>query len=225
MDNKRLSLNAIGLNFKTDKASDGHNYLHFYERYLQHLREESIILVEAGIGGYEFRDQGGQSLRMWSKYFQHPDTKIYGFDKFDKGGIISTGATILQIDQTDEAALLNAFGNMAIDVFIDDASHINPLSIRTFEIMFPLVKPGGVYIWEDIHTSYWTENYNGYPDPDLGNYLLQKPIEKATAAAFLHRLQDGLQVDTLEEQYRGPWDGHVEEIHFMRNTCVIIKRK
>lgn len=217
MDNKRISLNALGLNFKTDKASDGHNYLNFYERYLQHLRDEPVILVEAGVGGYQFRDQGGQSLRVWSKYFQHPDTKIFGFDKYDKSAIISTGATILQIDQTDEAALMSAFGNLAIDVFIDDASHINPLSIRTFEIMFPLVKPGGIYIWEDIHTSFWKKEYEG----TMNRY----PHPTETAVSFLQNLQTGLQVDTLDEHHRGPWDGHIEEMHFMRNTCVIVKRK
>lgn len=211
-----MTLDEIGLRAGTDKASAGHNYLHFYERYLHHLKYEPVVLIEAGIGGYNFPDRGGESLRMWDKYFTHPDKKIIGFDVFDKSGVISPGGTILQIDQTDEQALQKHFGGLAIDVFIDDASHVNTMSIRTFETMFPMLKPGGVYIWEDIHTSYWAENYGGDPDPLSG---------KITAASFLHRLQDGLQVDTLEPRYRGLWDGHVEEMHFMRNTCVIIKRK
>lgn len=213
-----MTLDQIGLRAGTDKASNGHNYLNFYEKYLSPLRDKPITLVEAGIGGYHYPDRGGESLRMWCKYFEHPDRRIVGFDIYDKSGINPAGAMVFQIDQTDEAALLAKFAGVAIDVFIDDASHINEKSIRTFEIMFPLLKPGGIYIWEDIHTSYWAENYGGHPDPTSVHTY-------GTAAAFLHRLQDGLQVDTLEDQHRGPWDGHIQEMHFMRNTCVIIKRQ
>jgi hypothetical protein len=215
-----MTLDQIGLKAGTDKASSGHNYLHFYEKHLSHLRHEPIILVEAGIGGYEFSNKGGESLRMWDKYFTHPDRKIIGFDVYDKSGVISPGAQIYQIDQTDEQTLQGKFGGLGLDVFIDDASHINPLSIRTFEIMFPMLKPGGIYIWEDIHTSYWEPEYMGKMDrrPNR-NYT------NPTAVDFLQDLQTGMQVDTLEPEYRGPWDGHIEEMHFMRNTCVIIKRK
>ena len=211
-----IVLDNLGKIMRTDKSSEGHNYLHFYERFLFPLREKPITLIEAGIGGYHYPDRGGESLRMWAAYFSNPAAKIIGFDVYAKNPDLAPGATIFHINQIDETGLINHFGNIPIDVFIDDASHVNNLSIRTFEIMFPLLKPGGIYIWEDIHTSYWEQEYNGHPNPLSG---------KVTAASFLHRLQDGLQVDTLEEQHRGAWDGHIEEMHFMRNTCVIIKRK
>jgi hypothetical protein len=219
------TLNELGLKHKTDKASDGHNYLHFYERFLSPLRDQDIMLVEAGIGGYDKPDEGGQSLRMWREYFSK--ATIIGFDKFQKPGINVNGVYVYQIDQTDEQALVNAFApepdndnnpRQVIDVFIDDASHVNPWSIRTFEIMFPLLKPGGIYIWEDIHTSFWAKGYQGVMLRRQGNH-------SARATDFLHDLQVGLQADTLEPAIRGVWDGHIEEMHFMRNTCVMIKRK
>jgi len=37
------------------------------------------------------------------------------------------------------------------DIIIDDASHISPLSIRSFEILFKLLKRGGIYVIEDLH--------------------------------------------------------------------------
>jgi hypothetical protein len=227
-----MTLDEIGLKAGTDKASSGHNYLHFYEKHLSHLRHDPVILVEAGIGGYEFPDRGGESLKMWRKYFTHDHASIVGFDVYEKN-INIPGTRIHQISQDDETKLnfiLGAYGG--IDIFIDDASHINPLSIRTFEIMFPLVKPGGVYIWEDIHTSFWVKEYKGVmsrrsePLPALITDLLpayERP--GITAINFLHDLQTGMQVDTLEPHLRGPWDGHIQEMHFMRNTCVIIKRK
>lgn len=224
------TLNEIGLKHKTDKASEGHNYLYFYERFFEPLRHKDILLVEAGIGGYEYPDRGGESLRTWREYF--PGATIIGFDKYPKPAINVHGVHVYTMEQTDELALHRAFGHTPIDVFIDDASHINPLSIRTFEIMFPLVKPGGLYIWEDIHTSFWAKEYQGVmsryaePLPALITDLLpagQRP--GMTAINFLHDLQVGLQADTLEPAVRGPWDGHLEEMHFIRNTCVMVKRK
>jgi hypothetical protein len=229
------TLDELGLQYETDKASNGHNYLQFYERFLEPLRDKPITLVEAGVGGYEYPDRGGESLRMWRQYFHNPHAYIAGFDLHDKSGVSILGVHILKGSQTDREFLETNFGygpyddvpdKPYIDIFIDDASHVNPLSIETFKIMFPLVKPGGIYIWEDIHTSYWVEGYRGLPDPDVNNYMNNyRPPHESTAATFLHRLQDGMQVDTLEEQYRGPFDGHIAEMHFMRNTCVIIKRK
>lgn len=206
-------LDKIGLKHKTDKASDGHNYLSFYENFLPPV-SEPVLLVEAGIGGYKYPERGGESLRMWQEYYPCAHS-ICGFDLYDKSQVSIPGVLILQIDQTDKETLDRYFIDGTIDVFIDDASHINPLSIRTFEIMFPKVAPGGVYIWEDIHTSYWIDEYHGNPIPGT----------PGTAAHFITELMHGLQADTLTEENRGPWAGHIESIHLMRNTAVIIKRK
>ena len=39
-------------------------------------------LLEIGIGGYDNPDYGGNSLRMWKRYFHRG--KIYGIDIYDK---------------------------------------------------------------------------------------------------------------------------------------------
>lgn len=41
-----------------------------------------------------------------------------------------------------------------LDVVVDDASHINWHQILAFKVLFPCLSPGGVYITEDIDTSY-----------------------------------------------------------------------
>lgn len=206
------TLNSLGLKHKTDKASDGHAYLDFYERHLPG-RDAHIKLLELGIGGYEFPDRGGESLRMWREYFYN--AQIVGVDVYAKDAALAPGCVILQGSQTNEGYLnsvIEKFGQP--HVIIDDASHINAFSIITFNILFGQLLPGGTYIWEDVHTSLWTENYGGEP----------QPMVEGTALHFLARLMCGLQVDTIEEQYRMQWDGHIESMHFMRNTCVIRKR-
>ena len=49
-----------------------------------------------------------------------------------------------------------------IDILIDDGGHTMQQQIRTFEALFPRVAPNGVYLCEDLHTSYWREFGGGY---------------------------------------------------------------
>ena len=48
-----------------------------------------------------------------------------------------------------------------VDILIDDGGHTMRQQIVTFEEMFDFVKDGGVYLCEDLHTSYW-KSYGGY---------------------------------------------------------------
>lgn len=214
------SLNEIGIETQTDKAAgidNGHGYLDFYETFLSPYRHKETRLIEIGIGGYDYPDRGGQSLRMWDAYFTNPYTMIAGVDLYPKNLTgLSTRVKTFAIDQTDHDGLgkLVDWMSGAPDIVIDDASHENPLSIQTFNIMFGLLKPGGIYIWEDIHTSLWRE-YQGSPEK----------LVPGTALYQLCRMVYGLQADTLTAENREEWDGHIKSMHFMRNTCVIIKRE
>jgi demethylmacrocin O-methyltransferase len=53
------------------------------------------------------------------------------------------------------------FAGMEFDIILDDGSHINDDVIQSFKIMFPKIRKGGVYIAEDLQTSYWSNHY-GY---------------------------------------------------------------
>ena len=46
---RRRTLNEIGLETGTDKASTIHDYLGVYERNLGHLRDREFLLVEIGV--------------------------------------------------------------------------------------------------------------------------------------------------------------------------------
>lgn len=213
-----VSLNDIGLKHKTDKAKgidNGHGYLDFYEGFLREHRHRQTNLIEIGIGGYEFPDRGGQSLRMWDEYFTDPYTKIAGVDLHGKHlSGLSDRVRTFKMSQDDYHGLVALVEHMGTpDIVIDDASHINALSIATFNTMFGLLRPGGVYIWEDVHTSFW---------PDYGGNPVK--LSPGTAMHYLSLLACGLQADTIPAEHRGEWDGHIESMHFMRNTCVMIKR-
>jgi SAM-dependent methyltransferase len=61
--------------------------------------------------------------------------------------------------QTDadrvRAIAVQEFNGEPIDLIIDDASHLYRFTRRTFEIAFPLLRPGGIYVIEDWGWAHW----------------------------------------------------------------------
>lgn len=68
------------------------------------------------------------------------------------------------VSQTDrqrvEEIVRKEFGDAPLDVVIDDASHLYGATRRTFEIAFPLLRPGGLYIIEDWGWAHWPGSRN-----------------------------------------------------------------
>jgi cephalosporin hydroxylase len=60
------------------------------------------------------------------------------------------------VDQTDPgrlgAIVRDEFAGESLDLVVDDASHALDASRATFDILFPYVKPGGLYVLEDWPT-------------------------------------------------------------------------
>jgi predicted O-methyltransferase YrrM len=63
------------------------------------------------------------------------------------------------VDQANKEALAkvldNEFGNESIDLVIDDASHIYEATLASFEVIFPRLKEGGLFIIEDWAADHW----------------------------------------------------------------------
>ena len=163
-------LSQLAKLYNTDKII--HGYTDIYFNALNHLKNQSLTLLEIGVGGYTNPTQGGESLKMWSDFF--PNAHIHGVDVYIK--TIPGNFQIHQADQTDKyffENLIQLIGEPTI--IIDDASHINPLTIKTFEILFPLLKSNGIYIIEDTQTAYIEKDFAGDPaskNPNtITNYL------------------------------------------------------
>jgi cephalosporin hydroxylase len=79
-----------------------------------------------------------------------PDAIFGWIDKLGIGESVSLHYGIGQDNEPEIKRLIaNFMGDVPVDIVIDDASHQYEYSRRSFEILFPLLRAGGVYCVED----------------------------------------------------------------------------
>lgn len=134
-------------------------WLHYLERYEQHFgkyRGTSLKFLEIGV----FK---GGSLEMWRSYFG-PTSRICGIDIDPECAAYETPGTTVRIgSQADPeflASVVAEFGTP--DIILDDGSHVAEHQEASFRTLFPLLKEGGLYVIEDLHTAYWPQWNGGY---------------------------------------------------------------
>ncbi|MFY9314097.1 MAG: class I SAM-dependent methyltransferase [Burkholderiales bacterium] len=133
-----------------------HHYFEIYHRHFQAFRGRSPVVLEIGV----FH---GGSLQMWKRYFG-PGARIVGVDIDPRcRGFEEPGIEILIGDQADRAFLAGIRARLPrIDIVIDDGGHAFPQQIASFEELYPHLQPEGVYLCEDLHTSYAPNFGGGY---------------------------------------------------------------
>jgi len=139
------SLKDISDRYGCDKTSV-HNYHEIYPLFLESLRNGFFNLLEIGI-------ETGSSYRLWSDYF--PNANIYGLDI--TVNCVTSRGEVFKGDQSNREDLKRVVSELGrCKVIIDDGSHVADHQISTFEYLFEfLLDKGGIYIIEDIETSYW----------------------------------------------------------------------
>jgi hypothetical protein len=134
-----------------------HKWFHYfdvYEKHFDRFRGTSVNFLEIGV------DQGG-SHEMWRDYFG-PRANILCMDDRDLSHRVKPEvAKFYRGDQADRK-LLEAIvnDNGPLDVVLDDGSHLSSDMIATFEVLYPLMSPTGVYMVEDVSCVY-KKRYNG----------------------------------------------------------------
>jgi len=136
------------------------HYFEVYDRHFSRFRGTDVHLVEFGVF------QGG-SLQMWKDYFGS-DCKITGVDinplckEFEDDQV-----DIIIGDQEDRSFLKKLSKELSpIDILLDDGGHTMVQQINTFEMLFDSIDENGVYLCEDLHTSYWSDWGGGYARED-----------------------------------------------------------
>lgn len=124
------------------------HYFKVYERYLQEYRGRRMRFLEIGLS------QGG-SLQMWKRYLG-PNAEIIGLDVDPLCRRFEDEQTRVFIGDQGDSTFMRSLAHEVgqVDVVLDDGGHRMNQQVVTFEALFPIVALGGVYICEDVHTSY-----------------------------------------------------------------------
>lgn len=153
IDTSYETLSKISKKYPTDKDFT-HNYFNtVYERYLSPIKEDVKLVCEIGIGGFiSGYWVPGNSLKVFRDYFINAeilglDIKNYEIDDLSR-------IKLDWIDQSKKDIVIDYSSKLNnYDLILDDASHNIYDQQITLAYFFRSLKPGGIYILEDLHTS------------------------------------------------------------------------
>jgi hypothetical protein len=213
--NKKFSIDLdnemelLGKNYNTDKVV-WHKYDQIYPLYIEKFYEYSGAMLEIGIASES-------SLKMWLDLF--PNMHIYGIDIGfeDKGERF----TVFKADQSSSDDLDTIKEKITEPLYFinDDGSHIPEHQLLTFNKLFPKLEIGGVYIIEDVETSYWKKgSIYGYPV----HYGFRHP---QSIIEIFKDVADAVNADVCPK-FRSELQHleYIKSITFARN-CIIITKK
>lgn len=224
------TLNALASKHGSDKGPKDHNYTSTYEKYLSNIKDKPLKILEIGFAV-------GCSARIWDEYFTHPKTQLYFMDNnkdcYNYAQGLSSRCSLHIIDQANRSQLLKFTETIDtdFDIIIDDGGHMMHQQITSFNTLFPALKKGGLYIIEDLHTSYWA-SYGS-----AGNYDHPK-ASSDSAIRFLQNLVDELNFIGARTGYANKhrcsaqslatfstYQKDIASIHFYTSLCFVFKHE
>lgn len=148
------------------RFAKGHHYTEVYEYFFYPLKDSLKKYFEIGV-------EAGFSLFMARDYF--PNAMIYGIDIVDSSRLNSDRIKTFVADQSkreDLKSFIKLHGK-DYDLIIDDGGHSMEMQQVSFGYLFPYVRSGGLYIIEDIHTSFMSkEQYAAEPDGSNTTFIM-----------------------------------------------------
>jgi hypothetical protein len=203
------TMNDLENYFEANEGRLIHKWMHFfdvYDRHFSRYRGKDVTILEIGV----FH---GGSLQMWKHYFGDK-ARIYGMDINPRcKELEEEQVKILIGSQSDRDFLRQVKKDLPpIDILIDDGGHTMRQQIITFEELYGAVKPDGVYLAEDLHTSYWLRYGGGHERPGTFIEYGKRLIDKMNA---WHSEERSLRVDGFTRS--------AASLHFYDSILVIEK--
>lgn len=206
-------LQQLGIKHGTDKSRHSYankTYLDIYYPYFENFKSKEIKFLEIGI-------KDGCSHRLWKEFFKN--SIIYGIDIDPRCKQYEEDKIQLFTGSQGDPNLIHEIvsdGKM-FDIILDDGSHINELTIKSFELLFPHLKSGGLYIIEDLANSYME---------DIANYIKTWPgMEYNNNVNFINKRSDiNLLFNKLIENIdMMRLETNIEWVHFYSRIAIIKK--
>jgi Methyltransferase domain len=152
--------------FRDFPARTGDRKLFKMEHYLEHYDEllagwqgRDVSFLEIGV----FK---GGSLPMWQG-FLGPGSRLTFMDIDPACRDLALPGTTVEIGDQAEPEFLERIGAAygPFDLIVDDGGHKMHQQITSFVHLWPRLKDRGLYIVEDVHTSYWPGFGGGLREP------------------------------------------------------------
>ncbi len=219
-------LNNLGRKHHTDKCLEsaaGHDYLRKYEFFFQPFKDEKFTFLELGV----FK---GASLATFREYFT--EAEIIGVDCEEESLKHQAPGTQVILGDLSQTDFLKGLGQCLPSIIMDDASHCWPDQLRALLVLFPILRPGGLYVLEDIHTSFppLSEHFSQGLDINpftvlakIAEYMTgdEKPVPiPALAQQTLNPIAKHASLDA-EIRYIAD---HCDSIVFIKRSCLLIKK-
>jgi len=226
-----LSLTEIMAASGTDKV-----YRHGYHRYYEDLF--APYRDQVGLRFLEIGADSGKSLQAWVEYFSNAQSiggVAYGVDPKqakDRACKLSPKlcekVDIYSVDQsnvTQLQSLISEGGAAGWDIIVDDGSHHPMHMLTSFKHLFPSVRAGGLYIIEDVETSYTAQPKNLY------GYTIESGIGAQPPKSAVEKFKQ--LVDVVSRKHFGhpeltvfgsDVDANVAEVRF-GDGLVIVRKK
>jgi len=136
--------------FENHKTGKGiwkwHHYFEIYHRHFAKFVGREVHIAEVGIFS-------GGSLDMWKEYFG-PKCHVYGIDIEPACKAYEGDRVKVFIGDQADRSFWRKFREQVpvLDILVDDGGHLVEQQIATFEEILPHLRPGGVFLCEDVHT-------------------------------------------------------------------------
>lgn len=132
------------------------HYLDVYPRLVGHLRGKDISFLEIGV--YK-----GGSIGMWRDYFGQA-ARLTFLDIDPACRELALPGTVVEIGDQADGTFLSGMADRhgPFDLIVDDGGHKMHQQINSFLALWPRLNDGGLYVVEDVHTSYWPGFGGGY---------------------------------------------------------------
>ena len=127
------------------------HYLDIYHRHFQKFIGKDVHVAEVGV-------YSGGSLEMYKSYFG-AKCHVYGVDIREECRSLQNETTKIFIGDQADRGFWRRFRQEVpvLDMLIDDGGHKTEQQIVTLEEILPHLRPGGVFICEDV-----VGEYNGF---------------------------------------------------------------
>lgn len=120
------------------------HYFDVYQRHFAKFVNHPVDILEIGV-------YSGGSLNMWRSYFGE-QARVFGVDIEPACKAYERDGISIMIGNQEDRGFWRTFKSEvpALDVLIDDGGHTDRQQIVTLEEMLPHIRPGGVYLCEDV---------------------------------------------------------------------------